>query len=158
MTCILAIICDFESGDFCDFGVYGSGAFNFSVKQGQEFANSEEGPQTDDEGNTSGHFAYIKSGLPGITETSSAIIETQMIHGANHLIECFEFSIAMMKDGGLRSITVIQQDEELDADHGEIVELWSYTSEQVNNSDWFIGRVETRAHYHDEIPQNYTVS
>ena len=81
-----------------------------------------------------------------------------MIHGANHLIECFEFSIAMMKDGGLRRITVIQQDEELDADHGKIVELWSYTREQVNSSEWFIGRVETRAHYHDDVPQNYTVS
>ena len=81
-----------------------------------------------------------------------------MIQASNHLIECFEFKIAIFKDGGVRSISVIQQDEELEDGPGRIEEMWFYTSEQVTNSEWFTASFEARAHYLDDIPQNYTVS
>ena len=53
---------------------------------------------------------------------------------------------------------MIQQDEELEDGPGRIEEMWFYTSEQVTNSDWFTASFEARAHYLDDIPQNYTVS
>ena len=138
--------------------MYGSDKFNFTIKQGEEFGSPEDGPQTDDEGNTKGHFTYIKSGVPDTEEGSSSIIQTDMIEATNHLIECFEFKVAMKKDGGVRSISVIQQDEELEDKPGRIEEMWFLTSDQVNNSDWFTASFEARAHYLDDIPQNYTVS
>ena len=154
----LAISCDFEDSDFCSFFVYGSDKFNFTIKQGEEFGSPDEGPQTDDEGNTKGHFTYIKSGVSGTEEGSSSIIQTDMIEARNHLIECFEFKVAMKKDGGVRSISVIQQDEELEDKPGRIEEMWFLSSEQVNNSEWFTASFEARAHYLDDIPQNYTVN
>ena len=48
--------------------MYGSDKFNFTIKQGEEFGSPDEGPQTDDEGNTKGHFTYIKSGVSGTEE------------------------------------------------------------------------------------------
>ena len=35
--------------------------------------------------------------------------------------------------------------------------LWFYTSEMASDNDWFVGSVEVRAHYYEEVPQNYTV-
>ena len=151
-------MCDFESSDFCDLNVYGSDKFNFSIKTGEEFGSGEEGPQTDDENNAQGHFAFIKSGNPGTEEGSSSVITTHMFDAQNHLIECFEFKVAMKREGGVRSITIIQEDQEQEDKPGEMDILWHYTSEQVKNDAWFTGRMEVRAHKVDEIPQNYSVS
>ena len=57
-------------------------------------ANADDGPQIDHTGNKDGHFAYISSG-EGNSEGSQTEIETHMIHGANHLIECFQFWAAI---------------------------------------------------------------
>ena len=128
--------------------------FNFTIKQG--FGNAEEGPQTDGEGNVEGHFAFINT-HSGIEEGSTTMIETGMINAQDHLIECFTFKVAIKKDGGLRSISVIQQDQELeDGDNIELV--WHYSSEQVNNDAWLNASLEVRAHNHDDVPQNYSVS
>ena len=35
--------------------------------------------------------------------------------------------------------------------------LWFYTSEMASDNDWFVGSVQVRAHYYEEVPQNYTV-
>jgi hypothetical protein len=93
LTIFLAIQCEFET-DFCGFEVTGTDYFNFTIKQGEEVANADDGPQMDHTGNKDGHFAYILSG-EGSSEGSQTEIETHMIHGANHLIECFQFWVAM---------------------------------------------------------------
>ena len=94
---MLLLLCDFENSDFCSFEVTGSDKFNFTINQGSDFANDDEGPPADDEGNTAGHFAFIKGGNPGTEEGSTSIINTNMIHGANHMIECFEFKVASVQ-------------------------------------------------------------
>ena len=39
-----------------------------------------------------------------------------------------------------------------------IIELiWEYTDTMVDDNNWIEGEVEVRAHYVDDIPQNYTV-
>lgn len=150
--------CGFESSDFCTFEVSGSDKFNFTIRQGEEFGNAQDGPMVDDENNPQGHFAFIKSGNPGTEEGSSSVIQTQMFNAENHLIECFEFKISMLKDGGVRSIAIIQEDQEQEDKPGQIELLWHYSSEQVKNEAWFVGRMEVRAHYVDDIPQNYSVN
>ena len=102
-------------------------------------------------------------------------METYMIHGANHLIECFSFWLAIkvmfkvflsitkkfycfQKDGSLKSVSVVQQDEEQEDHAGDIEMLWMYTSEQVSSDEWLEGQFEVRAHYYQDAPQNYTVS
>ena len=156
MFIFAAIQCDFENSDFCDLNVDGRPHFNFTVKQGEEFASPDDGPQTDDESNAKGHFAYVKSNTDS-EEGASSIMETDMINAMDHLIECFEFSVALKKDGGVRSISLYQQSQEQEDHHGDIVLLWFFTSEMADSNDWFIGRTEVHAHYYDEVPQNYTV-
>ena len=145
--------CNFESNDFCDFSVAGFDNFNFTIKQG--FSNADEGPLTDGDGNEEGHFAFINT-HSGVDEGSVTMIETGMINAQDHLIECFTFNFAIKKDGGLRSISVIQQDQELE-DGNNIELVWFYSSEQVSSDAWVNGSLEVRAHYHDDVPQNYTV-
>ena len=72
----------------------GSETFNFTIEQAGHIANADEGPQMDETGSRNGHFAYISSGN-GNAGGSQAEIETPMIHGANHLIECFHFWFAL---------------------------------------------------------------
>ena len=36
--------------------------------------------------------------------------------------------------------------------------LWLYTDTEVANDEWLEGQVGVRAHRHDDILQNYTVS
>lgn len=136
----------------------GSDKFNFTIRQGEEFGNAQDGPMVDDENNPQGHFAFIKSGNPGTEEGSSSVIQTQMFNAENHLIECFEFKIAMLKDGGVRSIAIIQEDQEQEDKPGQMELLWHYSSEQVKNEAWFVGRMEVRAHTVDDVPQNYSVN
>ena len=155
----LGISCDFESLDFCSFSVSGANKFKWTIKQGEEFESPEDGPQTDDEGNTNGHFAYVKSGKTDINEGFTTTIESEMIDAANHLIECFEFKAAFLKAGGVKSITVVQEDQETEDNPNELIEeIWFYTSEQVENNGWFAASMEVRAHSHNDVPQNYTVS
>ena len=129
--------------------------FNFTIKQGEEFGSPDNGPQVDDEGNAKGHFAFLQSGAAG--EGSSAMLETNMVDARDHMIQCFEFKIAMKKDGGVRSVSVIHQSQELEDQEPEIDVLWVFTSEMAASNDWFLGRVEVRAHYYEDVPQNYTV-
>ena len=63
----------------------------------------------------------------------------------------------MQKDGSVRSIGIVQQDEEQESHAGDIELLWMYTSEQVENDDWFEGQLEVQAHAFEDIPQNYSV-
>ena len=73
------------------------------------------------------------------------------------MIECLEFKVAIKKDGGVRSVAVIQQSQEQEEHAGDIELLWFYTSEMAQNNDWFLGRVEVHAQYYEEVVQNYTV-
>ena len=57
----------------------------------------------------------------------------------------------------MRSIGIVQQDEEQESHAGDIELLWMYTSEQVENDDWFEGQLEVQAHAFADIPQNYSV-
>ena len=41
---------------------------------------------------------------------------------------------------------------------GIIEIIWEYTDTMVDDNNWIEGEVEVRAHYVDDIPQNYTVS
>ena len=116
---ISAFQCDFELSNFCDLHVDGGPHFNFSVKQGEEFASPDDGPQADDESNAKGHFAYIKSEADS-EEGASSIIETDMINAEDHLIQCLHFSVAIKKDGGVRSISVYHQSQEQESHAGDI--------------------------------------
>ena len=130
--------------------------FNFTIKQGEEFSSPDDGPQSDNEGNAKGHFAFLQSGAAG--EGSSAMLETNMIEAESHMIQCLQFKIAIKKDGGVRSVSVIHQSQELEDSEPEIDILWVFTSEMATGNDWFQGSVEVRAHYYQDVPQNYTVS
>ena len=65
--------------------------------------------------------------------------------------------MTLQKDGSVRSIGIVQQDEELESHAGEIELLWMYTNEQVQNDEWFVGQMEVQAHNWEDQPQNYTV-
>ena len=65
----------------------GSENFNFTIKQGEEFGSPDDGPQSDDEGNAKGHFAFLQSGAD-TGEGSSAMLETEMITAEDHMIQC----------------------------------------------------------------------
>ena len=134
----------------------GSKNFNFTIKQGEEFGSPDDGPQSDDEGNAKGHFAFLQSGAD-TGEGSSAMLETEMITAEDHMIQCLQFKIAIKKDGGVRSVSVIHQSQELEDSEPEIDILWVFTSEMATGNDWFQGSVEVRAHYYQDVPQNYTV-
>ena len=88
---VSAIQCEFETG-FCGFEVSGSKTFNFTIEQAGHII--EDGPLMDHNGSSNGHFAYILS-ESGNTETAQTEMETYMIHGANHLLECFSFWFAI---------------------------------------------------------------
>ena len=134
----------------------GSKNFNFTIKQGEEFGSPDDGPQSDDEGNAKGHFAFLQSGAD-TGEGSSAMLETEMITAEDHMIQCLQFKIAIKADGGVRSVSVIHQSQEQEDQEPEIDLLWVFTSEMATSNDWFLGRVEVRAHYYQDVPQNYTV-
>ena len=72
----------------------GSETFNFTIEQAGHIENADDGPILDETGSQNGHFAYIFSG-DGNAEGSQSEIETHMIHGANHLLECFHFWLAI---------------------------------------------------------------
>ena len=92
---ISAIKCDFESTDFCGFEVTGTGdSFIFTIEQAGHIVNPGDGPGMDHLGSRNGHFAYAFSGGEN-NEGDQTEIETYMIHGANHKIECFSFWAAM---------------------------------------------------------------
>ena len=46
----------------------------------------------------------------------------------------------------------------IDLFKGIIEIIWEYTDTMVDDNNWIEGEVEVRAHYVDDIPQNYTVS
>ena len=104
-THFLALTCDFES-DFCGFEVSGSKAFNFTREQAGHIVNSEDGPMLDHTGSRNGYFAYIFSGSGN--QNSQTEIETHMIHGANHELECFSFWFAIKVGVGITSNTAAE--------------------------------------------------
>ncbi len=61
-------------------------------------------------------------------------------------------------DGGLASIAVVQQDEDLEAVAGRIQLLWLYTDTMVEGDSWTQGQVAVRADTVDDVVQNYTVN
>ena len=65
--------------------------FNFTIEKA---GSTEQVPAKDHTGSTEGHFAYVFAG-DQTPEAAQTEIEMNMIHGANHLIECFNFWIAM---------------------------------------------------------------
>ena len=76
----------------------GSKTFNFTRDQAGHIDNSEEGPILDHTGSRNGYFAYVFSDIENkVTQTE---IETHMIHGANHELECFSFWFAMKVRSG----------------------------------------------------------
>ena len=83
--------CDFET-DFCGFEVSGSKTFNFTREQAGHISDSQDGPLFDHSGSRNGYFAYVFSESGNEAQTE---IETHMIHGANHLLECFSFWFAI---------------------------------------------------------------
>ena len=95
MSIFSAITCEFES-DFCGFEVSGTDEFQFTIEQAGDIASPEDGPQMDHTGAGSkdGHFAYILSG-EGNADVAQTEIETHMVHGANHKLECFSFWVAI---------------------------------------------------------------
>ncbi len=63
----------------------------------------------------------------------------------------------MQHDGGLASIAVVQQDEDLEDIAGKIQLLWLYTDTMVEGDSWTRGQVSVRADTVQDIIQNYTV-
>ena len=85
-----AIKCDFET-DFCGFEVSGTAEhFNFTIQQAGHIDSSSGGPEHDHLGSQDGHFAFVSSDGQN-DEGSQTEMETYMIHGANHLLECLSF-------------------------------------------------------------------
>lgn len=62
----------------------------FIREKGNNFNDINDGPITDSTGNREHYFAYI-SARDSETELKTSEIEIPMIHGANHLLECFHF-------------------------------------------------------------------
>ena len=85
-----AIQCEFET-DFCGFEVTGMEKFNFTIEKA---GYTDQVPASDHNGNKEGHFAYVFAGedTPELAQTE---LETYMVHGENHRIECLSFWVAM---------------------------------------------------------------
>ena len=86
---VAAIECNFEDG-FCGFEVSGIKTFNFTINSGEDISIYDDGPATDENGSKTGKFVYV-SAADINAELAQTEIETYMIHGADHLLECFHF-------------------------------------------------------------------
>lgn len=149
------IHCDFEL-DFCGYELTGEEGFIFVRERGQAFNSVEDGPLSDSAGSRDHFFAYITA-RTSKREGEIATIEMPMIHGANHEVECLSFWFSIKHDGGLTSIAVVQQDEDLETVAGRIQLLWLYTDTMVEGDSWTRGQVAVRANTVQDVVQNYTL-
>ena len=58
----------------------------------------------------------------------------------------------------VQSLNIVQKDEEQEEEGEEVELLWTVNSDAVTSDEWQEGRVAVRAHYVNDIVQNYTVS
>ena len=58
----------------------------------------------------------------------------------------------------MQSLNIVQKDEEQEAVGGQVELLWTVNSDAVTSDEWQEGRVAVRAHYVNDVVQNYTVS
>ena len=57
----------------------------------------------------------------------------------------------------VHSLNIVQKDEEQEAVGGQVELLWTINSDAVESDEWQEGRVAVRAHYVNDVVQNYTV-
>jgi hypothetical protein len=73
-------------------------------------------------------------------------------------VECLSFNFSMKGEGGLRSLSIIQKDEDQEETGGQVLVLWQMDVADLDNDGWQMGMVPVRAHTVDDVLQNYTVS
>ena len=70
----------------------------------------------------SGHFAYAGVGVSDDGKDIQTEMESFMIRGANHEVECLSFNYSLKANGAVSSLAVVQQDEEQETTGGQVVD------------------------------------
>lgn len=70
----------------------------------------------------SGHFAYAGVGVSDDGKDIQTEMESFMIHGANHEVECLSFNYSLKTNGAVSSLAVVQKDEEQETTGGQVVD------------------------------------
>ena len=86
------------------------GAGGFSLEQPNHKNNSTR----------SGHFAYVSTRATDNGKEVQSEMESAMIHGENHKVECLSFNFSMTKNGEVARLSIVQKDEAGEAVGGEV--------------------------------------
>ena len=68
----------------------------------------------------SGHFAFVSTRSTDGGKEVQSELESAMIHGENHKVECLSFNFSMKPNGGVALLSIVQNDEDGEAVGGEV--------------------------------------
>ena len=68
----------------------------------------------------SGHFAFVSSGTTEDGKEVQSEMESAMINGENHKVECLSFNFSMKPNGGVALLSIVQKDEAGESVGGEV--------------------------------------
>ena len=73
-----------------------------------------------DNSNRSGHFAFVSTRSTDDGKEVQSELESAMIQGENHKVECLSFNFSMQPNGEVALLSIVQKDEAGEAVGGEV--------------------------------------
>ena len=80
-----------------------------------------EQPNFKDVSSRSGHFAFVSTRTTDDGKEVQSELESTMIHGENHKVECLSFNFSLTPNGGVALLSIVQKDETGEAVGGEVL-------------------------------------
>lgn len=68
----------------------------------------------------SGHFAFVSTRTTDDGKEVQSELESAMIHGENHKVECLSFNFSLTPNGEVDLLSIVQKDEAGEAVGGEV--------------------------------------
>ena len=70
-----------------------------------------EQPKYEHVSSRSGHFAFASTRTSEDGKEVQSELESAMIHGENHKVECLSFNFSLKPNGGVAVLSIVQKDE-----------------------------------------------
>ena len=79
-----------------------------------------EQPKYEHVSSRSGHFAFASTRTSEDGKEVQSELESAMIHGENHKVECLSFNFSLTPNGEVALLSIVQKDEAGEAVGGEV--------------------------------------